>query len=98
MYPGRVLASSDAETVILDAQNSSECVNLDAQIMILDAQNRSIGVQLDLRDFVSNLANVTYIYISLVLMLFGFFQELSSYCSREVKAADVAQGNLANTK
>ena len=49
MYPGRVLASSDAETVILDAQNSSECVNLDTQIMILNAQNRSIGVQLDLK-------------------------------------------------
>ena len=36
MYPGRILVSSDAETVIQDAQNSSECVNLDAQIMILD--------------------------------------------------------------
>ena len=57
MYPGRVLVSSDAETVILDAQNLSECINLDAQIMILDAQNRSIGVQLDLKNLVSNLAN-----------------------------------------
>ena len=36
MYPGRILVSSDAETVIQDAQNSSKCVNLDAQIMILD--------------------------------------------------------------
>ena len=57
MYPGRILASSDTETVILDAQNSSKCVNLDAQIMILDAQNRSIGVQLDLKKCVSNLVN-----------------------------------------
>ena len=32
------------QTVILDAQNSSECVNLDAQIMILDAQKKG-GVQ-----------------------------------------------------
>ena len=58
MYPGHILASSDAETVILDAQNSSKCVNLDAQIMILDTQNRSIiGIQLDLKKCVSNLAN-----------------------------------------
>ena len=57
MYPGHVLASSDAETVIPDAQNSSECINLDAQIMILDAQNRSIGIQLDFKHFVSNLVN-----------------------------------------
>ena len=44
MYPGRVLASSDTETVIQDTQNSSKCINLDAQIMVLDAQNRSIGI------------------------------------------------------
>ena len=48
MYPGHVLASLDAETVIQDAQNLSECINLDAQIVILDVQNRSIGIQLDL--------------------------------------------------
>ena len=48
MYPGHILASSDAETVIQDAQNPSKCINLDAQIVILDAQNRSIGIQLDL--------------------------------------------------
>ena len=29
----------DAQIVILDAQNSSECVNLDAQIVVLDTQN-----------------------------------------------------------
>ena len=64
MYPGRVLASSDAKTVILDAQNSSKHVNLDAQIMILDTQNQSIGVQLDLKDFVSNLANEIQVSVS----------------------------------
>ena len=36
----------DAQIVILDAQNSSECVNLDAQMVVLDTQNRSIGIQL----------------------------------------------------
>ena len=36
----------DAQIVILDAQNSSECVNLDAQIVVLDTQNWSIGIQL----------------------------------------------------
>ena len=48
MCPGRILASSDTETVIQDTQNSSKCINLDAQIMVLDAQNQSIGVQWDL--------------------------------------------------
>ena len=48
MYPGHVLASSDTETVIQDAQYLSKLyVNLDTQIMILDAQNQSIGIQLD---------------------------------------------------
>ena len=36
----------DTQIVILDAQNSSECVNLDAQIVLLDTQNRRIGIQL----------------------------------------------------
>ena len=36
----------NAQILILDAQNSSECVYLDAQIMLLDTQNRSIGIQL----------------------------------------------------
>ena len=36
----------DAQIVILDAQNLSECVNLDAQMVVLDTQNRSIGIQL----------------------------------------------------
>ena len=35
-----------AQIVILDAQNSSEFVNLDAQIVLLDTQNQSIGIQL----------------------------------------------------
>ena len=50
IYPGHILVSSDAETVIQDAQNLSKCINLDAQIMILDAQNQSIGV-LGFRNF-----------------------------------------------
>ena len=36
----------DAQIVILDARNLSECVNLDAQMVLLDAQNWSIGIQL----------------------------------------------------
>ena len=47
MYPGRVLVSSDAQIVILDAQISSECVNLNAQIVILDAQNQSKQVDFE---------------------------------------------------
>ena len=47
VYPGRVLVSSDAQIVILDAQISSECVNLNAQIVILDAQNQSKQVDFE---------------------------------------------------
>ena len=50
MYPGHVLVSSDTETVIQDAQNSSECINLDVG-RTKSKHWRPIGF----RNFVSNL-------------------------------------------
>ena len=40
-----------------------------------------------------------FIYSALIVNLCIFLtQELSLYCSQEVRVADVAQGNLASTK
>ena len=55
----------DAEILILDAQNSSECINLDAHIMLLDTQNRSIGIQLlYFKKLISNLLLYNLLYIN----------------------------------
>ena len=45
----------DAQIMILDARNSSECVNLDAQVVVLDTQSKHWHPISGFRKFISNL-------------------------------------------